>query len=371
MKRIAVVFGTRPEAIKLMPLIIDLKKVAEVIVVFTGQHQSMADEIFRFFDISANFTFKRGRQSVSLPALSGEQLTQLCSCLDDLELDGVIVQGDTTSALSGATYGRLRKLAVYHVEAGLRSFDSFDPFPEELNRKCISIFANYHFCPTSGSKNNLALEGICQNVFVVGNTVVDAQKIALTNLAKSANHKSVQGVDGSQWQIDGSQKFFVFTCHRREALESGNLKKCIENVKIFQRSVKDFFCILPVHKNPTIRSLVAETFDSEDRVCVCEPLSYPDFILCLSNSSFIVSDSGGVQEEAVGFMKPLLITRDKTERPEVFDTGISKLVGQSADQLLSGYHELKEIGFSGRSGVENPFGEGNASAKIVDIINRQ
>lgn len=349
-KKIVVVIGTRPEAIKMAPLINKLnnKGLHDVIVLSTGQHTEMLDEVLKLFRIEADFNLKLMRRGQSLEQLSSRVLLGVGQVLDNINPDLVLVHGDTTTASFAALAAFYRNIKIGHVEAGLRSFDLRQPFPEEFNRKMISTIANYHFAPTDKAKINLLSEGInTDSVFVTGNTVIDAVKSMITeeNLEK--------------------RKKVLITIHRRENLGENisNICRCIKELAIQDSNVEFVF---PMHPNPLVRQNVEEILGGVLNIQLIEPLGYRDFVRAMCSSFLILSDSGGIQEEAPSLDIPVLVLRNVTERPEVLDTGIVHLVGADT-KLIKQHYNFYKLEQKIKSKVY-PFGKGDASEKIFSAI---
>ncbi len=362
MKRIAIVYGTRPEAIKLAPVIVELKKIVnlEVFVICTGQHKEMLLGIMELWDLTPDFliepNFISGHSS-AIPAL----MLEIEKILIQIQPDYVIVQGDTATATAGALQAHALHIPVAHVEAGLRSGDLWNPWPEEANRKIIDAISSLHFAPTESSAENLYLENLTNSVFITGNTIVDslshvAKKLEENNETRDALQKSLG------FQL--SDAYILFTQHRREGFGSGQ-EQVFE--AILDLANMGHRIVMPVHMNPRVRKKVEEKFVGVSNIKLIEPLSYLPFIELLRKADLIISDSGGLQEEVPSFGKSILITRLTTERPEVLTSGHGFLVGFDKNKLVN--HALKLLeGVHQKDSNQNPFGDGQASRRIQEII---
>lgn len=366
--KIAVVFGTRPEAIKVAPVIQRLRgknqgdKKVESLVISTAQHGSLLDQALSVFDIKPDIDL-----DVTPPDHSPSQVTRLI--LEKLEpvLNSfgprlVLVQGDTVSTLGGALTAFFSGFKVGHIESGLRSFNKYRPYPEEINRKLVSLLTDYHFAPTESARDNLLEEGVpASNIYVTGNPVVDAF------------YQIVKGTDGLQLtslqKVDFSRRVLVVTLHRRE-----NWGKPLESVCDALLQVvsarPDVEIVFPVHPNPLVQDMVHRRLDGKERLHVIEPLSYPAFITLMSRSYLILTDSGGIQEEAPYLGKPVLILREETERSESCCAGAARLVGTDSETIVQEVLCLldDEQVYSEMSQVRRLYGRGDAADKIVDII---
>lgn len=362
--RISVVFGTRPEIIKLSPVIAALTPnyAVQLSNVFTGQQENLAPEFLQEFGIPISHQLKVMQSGQSLPALLATLIDALDECLNLDKPDAVVVQGDTSSALAGAIVASLHKIPVLHIEAGLRTFDPSSPFPEESNRKVITQLATHHFAATEGNRNNLLHEGIQQqNISVTGNPIVDI----VMQTAKT--EETTPKVDALLKRIQ-SPKLIVLTAHRRENFDS-LMAKHFRVLRDFVDSNLDYSLIAPVHPNPIARDLIVQNFENHERILMIEPLGYSEFLTLLSSADLIVSDSGGIQEEAASLNRPLLILRETTERPEALECGIAKLApsAETLRALLNTF--VKESRTNTKPLIaNNPFGNGCAGPLIADGI---
>jgi len=361
--KIMIVFGTRPEAIKMGPLVIALKNsdVFETKVCVTGQHREMLDSVLDVFEIEPDYDLNLMKEGQSLSNLSSRMLTAFDSVLK-LELpDLVLVHGDTTTAYISALASFYRNIRIGHIEAGLRTWDMKSPFPEEFNRQSISLIADYHFAPTDAAKTNLKKEFINNNVFVTGNTGIDALRYTVDNDYKS---------DLIDWV--GSDRLLLLTTHRRENIGKP-MHDIFRAVKILLSKYADIKVIYPMHKNPLVREIAYEEFDESNRVKLIEPMDVIDFHNIMNKAYLIMTDSGGIQEEAPSLGKPVLVMRDTTERPEGVSVGTLKMVGTTRDAIVEGASELLDNDklYEKMSRTKNPYGDGFASEKIVRILERE
>ncbi len=369
-KNLLFIFGTRPEAIKLAPLIIEFKKYPNQYttkICVTGQHQKILYDVLDFFSIVPDFDLNIMKHNQSLFDITSDGLRLIENVLNQYEADIIFVQGDTTSAFIGALAGFYKKIKVAHIEAGLRSGNNYSPYPEEINRKLIGHIADYHFAPTEKAKQNLFNENIKENVFIVKNTVIDALLIAMAIIKKQGDEKYYKHFNF----IDFSKRIILVTGHRRE-----NFGKPFEDICNALYSISEEFndveLVYPVHLNPNVIKPVTEILSNKDRIHLIGPLNYSNLVWLMSKSYIVLTDSGGVQEEAPSLGKPVLVMRETTERPEGVESGNARLVGtnknniiNSVSLLLSDKKEYEKMAM-----VNNPYGDGFASKRIVEIINK-
>jgi len=362
--KILVLFGTRPEAIKLAPIIHELKKkFFRTVVVSSSQHKELLKPFLKMLDISVDFDLRVMTKNQTPNEVCSKVLAKLDKILAEEKPDLIVVQGDTTTTLAGALAGFNRQIAVGHVEAGLRSGNLYSPFPEELNRRLVSQIANFHFAATERNRRNLLAEDIpMEKVFVTGNTVVDSLQYILKNLTPGSNIADlIEETKGL--------KRILLTTHRRESFGekmSGNLKV----LRDFIEKRKNVCLFFPVHPNPNVQEVTNEILANRERVYLLEPLNYEDFVAVMKSAWLIISDSGGVQEEAPSLGKPLLVLRENTERPEAIRAGVAKLVGgnpRTLARMLEENHSV-ETWIKSVKEVANPFGDGRAAKRIVKII---
>jgi len=364
------IFGTRPEAIKLAPII---KKFGEynnhinIKICITAQHREMLDQVLNFFQINPDYDLNLMKINQSLFDVTSDILKNLEPVLKKEKPDMVFIQGDTTTALVGALASFYMKIPVAHVEAGLRSHNKYSPFPEEINRVLVGHLADYHFAPTEKAKENLYNENIKENVWVVGNTVIDALYLGLDIIKK---HEETKYYNYFHF-IDFSKKIILVTGHRRESFG-----KPFENIcyalKELVREYKDIEIVYPVHLNPNIREPVNRILKGEERIHLIEPLEYQYLIWLMDKSYLILTDSGGIQEEAPSLGKPVLVMRDVTERLEGIKAGTAKLVGTKKEVIIKAVSKLIEDFdlYTAMSKIKNPYGDGKASNRILNIIKK-
>ncbi|MGO9614695.1 MAG: non-hydrolyzing UDP-N-acetylglucosamine 2-epimerase [Dissulfurispiraceae bacterium] len=363
--RFLIVFGTRPEAVKLAPVILKLKDIAEVIVCVTGQHREMLDQVLHFFSIRPDFDLNIMSKSQSLFDITSDALRRLEKVVAKSNPHLLIVQGDTTSSFVGALSGFYNQIKVAHVEAGLRSFKKYSPFPEEMNRVMVSHIADYHFAPTSTAQRNLLKEDIPQeNIFVVGNTVIDALVTGL-ELVKQDEKRFY---DYFRF-LDFSKKILLVTGHRRESFGKPFENICHALKTIAENNVE---IVYPVHLNPNVRGYVYPLLQGLKNIHLIEPLEYPHLIWLMSKCYLILTDSGGIQEEAPSLGKPVLVLRDVTERQEGIEAGTGILVGTNVEKIVDSTHTLlsNQAQYNKMAMVRNPYGDGKASVRIRDILQR-
>jgi len=366
--KILFVFGTRPEAIKLAPVIEEFsnyKNEFQIRVCVTAQHREMLDQVLTFFQIHADYDLNLMRTNQSLSEVAGRCLKKLSGVVDDFIPDLIIVQGDTLSTFIGALVGYFRKVKIAHIEAGLRSGDKFSPFPEEINRILTSQIADFHFAPTEQAKKNLFKEGIRKNVFVVGNTVIDAllKGISIINKGDQEN------IENYFSKIDLTSKIILVTAHRRESFGKPfeNICNAIKEIAAKNPEVNIVF---PVHLNPNVRKPVHEILSGLANIHLLEPLDYPHLIWLMNKSYLVLTDSGGIQEEAPSLNKPVLVMRDRTERMEGIKSNTAKLVGTSKKKIVDATEKLlKDTSlYLSMSKSANPYGDGQTSKRIVNYF---
>lgn len=368
MYKTMVIFGTRPEAIKLFPVInalnAQIKNQCEVLV--SAQHREMLDQVLSISGIVPDYDLNIMQPGQSLDALTARLLEAIGEVLDGAKPDRVVVQGDTATAMVAALAAYYRKIPVSHVEAGLRSYDIYQPWPEEVNRKIIGTIADQHFAPTDVSAAALRAEAISEdNIFVTGNTVIDALHWVTDRI--SHRPELAGGLAEIETRFAG-KKIIGITTHRRENFGDGmeNIAEAIGTIA----SRSDVACIFPVHLNPNVRAVMDNALGGLDNVAMIEPLDYPHFARLLSISHIMLTDSGGVQEEAPALGKPVLVMRDTTERPEGVTAGTAKLIGTDKNRIISEIFTLldDDAAYSAMARAHNPFGDGKASQRIAEII---
>jgi UDP-N-acetylglucosamine 2-epimerase (non-hydrolysing) len=367
--KILIIFGTRPEAIKFAPLILALHRAAdffETRICDTGQHLELKQPILGFFQIQPHYNLNALGASQSLSSLTTYLLYELPNVINDFSPDWIIVQGDTTSAMAGSLAGFYTKVKVAHLEAGLRTHEKWTPYPEEMNRQLISRLADLHFAPTAIAMGNLIQEGIPQGqIHLVGNTVVDALHLALEKIKKEEpNSIVILKKELENWRAK-YPKMILFTLHRRENLEENLPEITLAMEEILQR--KQCFILFPAHLNPRVRSWAAALAIKFDNLLLIEPLAYEAFIWAMQTCDLIMTDSGGIQEEAPTLGKPVIVLRATTERPEARKTGIVHQVSINKDSIVSAAFELLQYP-SESPQFTNPFGDGNSATRILAIL---
>jgi UDP-N-acetylglucosamine 2-epimerase (non-hydrolysing) len=368
MHKIMVIFGTRPEAIKLFPVVNALKRQSKLKceVLVSAQHREMLDQVLTVGEIIPDYDLNIMKPGQSLDALTSRLLEGIGGVLDIAKPDRVVVQGDTATAMVGALAAYYRQIPVSHVEAGLRSYDIYKPWPEEVNRKIIGTIADQHFAPTDVSAGALRKEAVPEaNIFVTGNTVIDALHWVTDRI--SHRPELASGLAELEKRFAG-KKIIGITTHRRENFGDGMANIAGAIAEIAKR--EDVACIFPVHLNPNVRAVMTDALAGLDNVAMIEPLDYPNFARLLSISYIMLTDSGGVQEEAPALGKPVLVMRDTTERPEGVTAGTAKLIGTEKDRIVSEIFTLLDdnSAYSAMARAHNPFGDGRASQRIAEII---
>ena len=367
-KKILLIFGTRPEAIKMAPLAEEFQKYSEVFdtkVCVTAQHREMLDQVLDFFQIKPDYDLDLMRPGQNLYGLTATIIESLKPILEEFTPDYVFVHGDTTTTMAGSIASFYSGAKVCHVEAGLRTNNKLSPFPEEINRQITGRICDYHFAPTETSKSNLLKENICDSsILVTGNTVIDA----LINSVEKVNSNPSKLIQDLSSQI-GDQEVVLVTGHRRENHGVGFERIC-NALKRIALDNADRLVIYPVHLNPKVQEPVHRILLGVNNVILIDPLAYQDFIWLMNRSKIIITDSGGVQEEAPSLGKPVLVMRDTTERPEAVKAGTVLLVGTNEDLIVSKALDLlnNEDNFVKMSKLHNPYGDGLASKRIVDFI---
>lgn len=376
MKKILIVFGTRPEAIKMAPLVKEFQKDTnnfETKVCVTAQHRQMLDQVLEIFDIKPDYDLNIMKPGQDLYDITSNVLIGMKSVLNDFEPDVVLVHGDTTTTLSASLAAFYAKIKVGHVEAGLRTNDIYSPWPEEGNRQLTGILANYHFAPTQQSEENLLKEGKKQqDIYVTGNTVIDALMYVLQRIENQPTLKEkIKSKISKQYQLDEERKIILVTGHRRENFGQGFINIC-EGLKELAKNNPDIDIVYPVHLNPNVQKPVNEILSDLTNVYLIEPLQYEEFIYMMSQSYFIITDSGGVQEEAPSLGKPVLVMRDTTERPEAVKAGTVKLVGTDKNILIKEAQTLidNKGEYEKMAHAHNPYGDGKACYRILKIFNK-
>ena len=354
--KIACIIGTRPDAIKTAPVILELKKhhhVLDTIVLSTGQHREMLDQVLATFDFRPDKDLALMQHGATLASMSARQLIGLDEAFEEFKPDFVLGQGDTTTTFIASLAAFYRRIPYGHVEAGLRTHNIQNPFPEEFNRRAAAIVAEHHYAPTSFSAENLSAEGFTKNVFVTGNTGIDAVRFVASKIPQT-------------WYPDYQGRIVLVTTHRRE-----NWGEPQEHISLAVREVADAFpdvrVVVAMHKNPIVREVLVKNLSGHDRIDLIEPPEYESFVKLMERSALILSDSGGVQEEAPAFGVPVLVLRETTERPEGVTAGASKLIGTDRQRIVDEATTLLSKSEQDRV-VASPYGDGLASVRIVSHV---
>ncbi len=365
-KNILVVFGTRPEVIKLAPVILELRKSPEkynVIVCNTEQQKELSNQTLSYFNLKADINLDCMKPNQTLAEVQARILTSLSKVFDENKIDATIVQGDTMTVLCGALTSYYNRVPVFHVEAGLRSYDIFEPFPEEVMRQMTSRVANLHFCPTEKNQKALLKEDINKNkIHVVGNTVIDA----LFCLSEETMQNANKFYEEKGIKIDNNT--VLVTAHRREN-HGERIDRIIEAIKTLAEKHTSHNFIIPVHPNPNVKEKIYKHLDNIKNIHLLAPLDYPNLVYLMKNAKLILTDSGGIQEEAPSFGCPTLVMRYETERQEGIEAGVSTLVGAEYDKIVKLSDEiLSKDKAETRLSVQNPYGDGKSSQKIEKLI---
>ena len=362
------IFGTRPEAIKMAPLIKAFQKYPELFdvkICVTAQHREMLDQVLNFFEITADYDLDLMRPDQNLYTLTANIITGMKPVLEAFQPDYVFVHGDTTTTMAGSIASFYSGAKVCHVEAGLRTHNKWSPFPEEINRQITGRICDYHFAPTMTSKQNLLQENIKEDtILVTGNTVIDALYHSVERVIQEPS-TLIQGISKTL----GNKEVILVTGHRRENHGEGFIRIC-EALKAIAIDNKDRFIVYPVHLNPKVQEPVNRILANIENIMLIEPMAYQDFIWMMNRSKIIITDSGGVQEEAPSLGKPVLVMRDTTERPEAVEAGTVVLVGTDRDVIINETLDLlsNTERFEKMSKLHNPYGDGKACERIVDFI---
>ena len=373
MKKVLLVFGTRPEAIKMAPLVKAFEAEPSIIskVCVTAQHREMLDQVLDMFEITPDYDLDIMKPGQDLFDVTSNVLLGLKNVLSDFQPDIVLVHGDTSTTSSAALAAFYSKVKVGHVEAGLRTGDIYSPWPEEANRQITGVLANYHFAPTTTSQDNLLRENKNpKDIIVTGNTVIDALFLALDKIEKNETLKNqiIEKIN-SEYKLSDDKKIILVTGHRRENHGQGFINIC-EALKTIATNNPDIDIVYPVHLNPNVQKPVNEILSNTPNVYLINPLQYESFLYLMNKSYFIITDSGGVQEEAPSLGKPVLVMRDTTERPEALDAGTVKLVGTNKELIIKEAQKLldDEDKYNTMAKAHNPYGDGKACEKIVKFI---
>ena len=374
------VFGTRPEAIKMAPLVKEFQKdlvAFQTIVCVTGQHREMLDQVLHLFNITPDYDLNIMKSGQDLYDVTSRVLIGMRKVLKEVLPDIVLVHGDTTTSTAAALAAFYQQIPVGHVEAGLRTFNIYSPWPEEMNRQITGRIATYHFSPTQLSRENLLKEGITdEKIIVTGNTVIDALHVVVDRIKKDkllerelSEALLLSGYDVNR--LHNGKRLVLITGHRRENLGDGFVAIC-KAIKALTEKYPEVDFIYPMHLNPNVRKPIYEVFGESQlsNICFVEPLEYLSFVYLMEKSAIVLTDSGGIQEEAPGLGKPVLVMRDTTERPEALEAGTVKLVGKDYNKIVSEVSVLldNQTYYDKMSKAVNPYGDGQASGRIVDVL---
>jgi UDP-N-acetylglucosamine 2-epimerase (non-hydrolysing) len=366
-RKIVTILGTRPEVIKMAPVIRELegrRSVFEHTVVATAQHRQMLDQVLDFFGIKPDIDLGLMKQNQDLAEFASRSLLALSNLFSELKPDAVLVQGDTTTVATAALAAFYKRVRVGHVEAGLRSFDRYQPFPEEINRRLAGCLADLHFAPTARARANLLREGVPdENIFVTGNTIVDALKSV--TLDENFDDPKLASLNQS------GNRLLLVTAHRREN-HGQPLRSICGALRTLASTFEDVEIVYPVHLNPEVSSVVQEELGGVGRIHLVDPVSYPDLLRLIKRCYLILTDSGGIQEEAPSFRKPVLVLRELTERPELIEANAGKIVGTETNAIVRAASRLlnEPAEYAAMTASESPFGDGRAAERIADILER-
>ena len=382
MKRILLVFGTRPEAIKMAPLVREFQKhpeAFETIVCVTGQHREMLDQVLRIFGIQPDYDLNIMRQGQDLYDVTARVLLGMRDVLREARPDVVLVHGDTTTSAAAALAAFYQRIPVGHVEAGLRTHDIYSPWPEEMNRQLTGRIATYHFAPTPLSKRNLTEEGVSPDrIVVTGNTVIDALRQVVSRIKADASldaelERTLRAGGYDVGRLRDGRRLVLITGHRRENFGEGFIHMCTA-IKDLTRRYPEVDFVYPMHLNPNVRRPIHEVFGDDlsglGNMFFIEPLEYLSFVYLMEKSAIVLTDSGGIQEEAPGLGKPVLVMRDTTERPEALDAGTVRLVGTDKQRIVEEVTRLlkDENEYQAMSRAHNPYGDGQACSRILEAL---
>jgi len=374
-KKILLVFGTRPEAIKMAPLALALKKHSHLIetkVCVTAQHREMLDQVLEIFDIQPDFDLNIMKVNQDLYDITGKILNGIKIVLSEYKPDMVFVHGDTTTAFTTALGAFYNKITIAHVEAGLRSGNIYSPWPEEANRKMITQLSTYNFTPSQKSKENLLAENVKkESIYITGNTVIDALFFVLSNIKndKQLEDRIKREITTVYADFSIRSKFILITGHRRENFGEGFIHIC-QAIKELASRYKDIDFIYPVHLNPNVQEPVFRLLEEEKNIYLIKPMEYEAFVYMMSKAYLILTDSGGIQEEAPSLGKPVLLMREHSERPEAIESGIVRLVGNDKEKIIKEVSALCDDSahYEAMSRCINPYGDGTAAEQIVEVI---
>ena len=377
MKKILLVFGTRPEAIKMCPLVKAFQQHPDDFdtqVCVTGQHREMLDQVLDIFGVTPDYDLNIMKQGQDLYDVTARVLVGMRSVLDEAKPDVVLVHGDTTTSMAAAMAAFYRQIPVGHVEAGLRTHNLYSPWPEEMNRQVTGRIATYHFSPTPLSRQNLLDEGVpAKRITVTGNTVIDALQMVVARIKGDATlaGRLAEHLRDAGYDVGRSQRLVLITGHRRENFGEGFRNICLA-IKTLAAKYPDVDFVYPMHLNPNVRRPIREVFGENpaDNLFFIEPLDYLDFVFLMERATVVLTDSGGIQEEAPGLGKPVLVMRDTTERPEALEAGTVRLVGTDYDRIIGEVARLLDDpdAYEAMSHAVNPYGDGLACTRIVEKL---
>lgn len=385
MKKVLLVFGTRPEAIKMAPLVKEFQKNSrdfQTLVCVTGQHREMLDQVLKIFEIKPDYDLNIMKQGQDLYDVTSRVLLGMRDVLKETKPDVVLVHGDTTTSTAAALAAFYQQIPVGHVEAGLRTHNIYSPWPEEMNRQMTGRIASYHFAPTPLSRQNLLKENVDEDrITVTGNTVIDAlywvvDKIKRDTALDASLTDELRSAGYDVDRLRGGRRLVLITGHRRENFGDGFIRMC-QAIKTLTERFPEVDFVYPMHLNPNVRKPIHEVFGQDlshlGNMFFIEPLEYLSFVFLMEKSSVVLTDSGGIQEEAPGLGKPVLVMRDTTERPEALEAGTVKLVGTDYDKIVDGVSELlsDRAAYERMSKAVNPYGDGLACQRIVEFLKEQ
>lgn len=370
MKKILIVFGTRPEVIKLAPVILELKKHSKIKlkICATAQHREMLDQVLKIFEIIPDIDLNLMKPNQTLSDLSAKILIKIDKVIKNEKPDIVLVQGDTTTAMTTALVSFYNKIPVGHIEAGLRSNNLYSPFPEEVNRKIISMLSYYHFTPTEKAKNILLNEGLnSKQIFMTGNTVVDALQIILNKPVSKTTKEIMKKI--RFYDAENKKELILVTTHRRENFGK-KLENICQGIKQLTKRNQNIIIVFLVHPNPNVCKVVNRILGKTERVLLIKPVEYDTIVHLMKIAKLILTDSGGIQEEAPSMKKPILVMRNETERFEGIEAGIAKLIGTDTKKIVEETEKLLKDSFSYNAMIAttNPYGDGKTTKRIVNIL---
>lgn len=369
MKKIMIVFGTRPEAIKMIPIIKEIEKEEEMqeIIVTTGQHKDMLEQVLKEFNIKTNYSLNIMKKEQTVTYITTAVINEMSEIIEKEKPDIVLVHGDTTTSFASAVAAFYNQVKIGHVEAGLRTYNSYSPYPEEMNRTLISHLANLHFAPTEENKQNLLKENIKpENIFVTGNTIIDTMKLTITK------NYEFEEETLKKIEFDHNKKYILLTTHRREN-QNGQIEDICKAINELIRKRENVEIIFPVHYNPKVRKAVYKIIDKDNpKIHLLNPINVFDMHNLINKIDIVLTDSGGLQEEAPTIGKNVLVLRENTERPEVLKTGLVKIIGTDTEKIIEETEKvLGNIEDDKQVKLTSPFGDGHSAEKIIQILNNK